>query len=94
MTSESITREVAEERLLTEGYHPGDVKGYLRIAYPPKFIPKLGEVIVVWGKDKPEVYREFVQMQGDEYFCLDDGQDRNGFEWSNARPQTPKEKGD
>ncbi len=96
--TESITREVAEERLDPKSL-PGisyeAIEMIMDAMFPPKFIPKKGEVIEVWTVVSPwPVFRKFIKMYGDEYICKAENPKDLDRTWTNARPQTPQEKGE
>jgi hypothetical protein len=63
-------------------------------AFPIPFTPKEGEVIWVrGGEDGRWVLRVFVAMSHGYYRCEVDSS-INWFDWSQAKPQTPTQKGE
>lgn len=95
--SESITREVAEERLdNTYVSGPASPEYILNKLFPPNFIPKKGEVIAVWeGNDKGRLrHRVFIAMEERGYECINEVNPSTSEYWDFARPHTPKEKGE
>ena len=66
----------------------------MNAAFPIPFTPKEGEVIWVReGEDERWVLRIFIRMVGGCYCCEADNL-RKGFVWSQAKPQTPTQKGE
>jgi hypothetical protein len=63
-------------------------------AFPPLFAPKKGEIIWVrGGEDGRWVLRVFVAMSHGYYRCEVDSIIK-WFDWSQAKPQTPTQKGE
>jgi hypothetical protein len=63
-------------------------------SFPPIFKPKHGEVIWVRdGENERWVLRIFACLFNGKYKCEADNL-RKGFDWSQAKPQTPTQKGE
>ena len=91
MNSNSITREQAEERLKSSNMKAlrAEVLDMLFPApNPPPFRPTEGEVIAV----RNGLYRKFIKMVDDGYYCEISGSCGRGHVWSTARPLTDKER--
>jgi hypothetical protein len=66
----------------------------IKEAFPPIFKPKHGEVIWVRdGENERWVLRIFDRLFNGKYKCEADNL-RKGFDWSQAKPQTPTQKGE
>ena len=96
----SITRKLAEEKLIGYGLHPKYINRLLNVLFPPSFVPKEGEVIAVRNNTSGYYrYREFYKMESGRYMCFNENKARivdTGEKcncWIDARPQTDKEKG-
>ena len=87
--TESITKAELTAILLNDGYDATQVIALLYSCFPPKFIPKVGQVVAV--SDKGGYFDCFDKFEcmtdSGRYFC-----DRH--EWDNARALTAMEKGE
>jgi hypothetical protein len=98
MTERTITEQELKWVLANpdiEQWSGGIIRKYImNAAFPPPFAPKEGEVIWVRdGEDERWVLRIFNRLFNGKYNCEADNL-RKGFNWSQAKPQTPTQKGE
>ncbi len=85
-----ITREDLASRLVKAGWLISDVKSIMDEAFPPKFVPRVGQVVLCWDMDNAEfvAYEKFKAMSDKgEYICTHN-------RWDACRAQTAEEKGE
>jgi len=90
--TESITKEELENIMSETNWEmdgPVLIINIMKRAFPPKFIPKVGQVVAVSDKDICFDYFGTFEGMNDsgKYICADAG-------WDNARALTPTEKGE
>jgi hypothetical protein len=95
MTKRTINQEQLKDALFsTNGVTASIFADVLKTAFPPPFAPKEGEVIWVRdGEDERWVLRIFNRLFNGKYNCEADNL-RKGFNWSQAKTQTPTQKGE
>ena len=88
--TDSITRQDLAAKLLSAGWWDmDDVKKTLDVAFPPKFEPKVGQVVAVW--------RDYGQVKFDKFKLMDSTKAPYVCEisdWHNCRALTAEEKGE
>ena len=92
MNERTITKHELRASLANLGIHFNGINEIIEAAFPPLFTPKKGEVIWVRdGENERWVLRTFACLFNGKYKCEADNL-RKGFDWSQAKPQTPTQK--
>lgn len=89
---DSITREELAEYLVRKSFSVVFSQKIMNGLFPPKFVPKPGEVVAVWDDDDPSshvFYKKFIVMTVGGYYTAGDSDE----DWDNCRALTDKERG-
>jgi hypothetical protein len=89
----TITKHELSAVLLAIDIKVSAMKEIMEAAFPPSFTPKEGEVIWVRdGEDERWVLRIFISKN--DYYCCEADNMLKWFDWRQAKPQTPTQKGE
>jgi hypothetical protein len=90
----TITKHELSAVLLAIDIKVSAMKDVMDAAFPPPFTPKEGEIIWVRdGEAESWVLRIFISdVSG--YYCCEADNKLKWFDWRQAKPQTPTQKGE
>jgi hypothetical protein len=94
MTERTIKKDDLKAVLEEIGHTIPRVNEIMNAAFPPPFTPKEGEIIWVRdGEAESWVLRIFIsEVSG--YYCCEADNKLKWFDWRQAKPQTPTQKGE
>jgi hypothetical protein len=94
MTERTIKKDELRTSLANLGITFNGINEIIEAAFPPIFKPKEGEIIWVRYNDRlPWELRIFNYMHHSAYCCEENNHNKK-FYWSQAKPQTPTQKGE